>query len=103
MTNEGVYRSDRLIPVVERRGDVEDRSVEAAGQRCAEVVEFDLLGVDLEDEMSANCPVIGYPQTKLTKLELPRYDLMSSSPIKRMVVSSSVLKMSMSLETPSWP
>jgi hypothetical protein len=38
-----------LVLAVEWRGDVEDGGVEAAGERGAEVVELDLLGVDLED------------------------------------------------------
>ena len=40
---------------------------------------------------------------ELTKVALPRNDLMLSSPISCIVLSSSVLKMSMSLEMPSCP
>jgi hypothetical protein len=91
------------ISLVEWRRDAVDFGVKVVGEGCTVVVELNLLGVDLEIR-GQFVYVRGFEVLQeLTKVELPRYDLMSSSPISRMVLSSSVLKMSMSLETPSWP
>ena len=54
-----------------------------------------------------NTSILGYefatPFFVLMKVALPRIPRMSDSPISFMVLSSSVLKMSMSLAMPSWP